>query len=352
MARTTMHNSYVTEENWAEVSQDNKQLFKDFIDYCKTEDKSPATVKVYTSNIKIFLVWVLHYSKNKRFVDMTKRDVMQFQNWMVNVMSMSPARVRNLRASVSSMSNFIEDILDDEYPDFKNILSKIKPPAKQLVREKTVLSNEKVGELLKKLVDAKEYQKACFVACLAASGVRKGEVINFQVSFFNDKALDEEGMYHTPKMRTKGHGKLGKQMIKYIIKDIVQPYFELWMKERTELGIAGDDLFVVKHQEIWCPIKIGTVNGWMGYFSKLIEEDCYSHAFRHYSATYLKKNGATIDQIKEFLGHNDTATTQIYIDISSSENLKGMLDFMHKDELKEKSDEPLVKAKEGDSLVN
>lgn len=339
MGRKTQHNLYVTEENWGKVNSDNKQLFNDFIDYCKTEDKSPQTIKVYKSNIKIFLVWLLVYAHNKRFVDITKRDIMQFQNWMINTMELSPARVKNLRAPVSSMSTFIEDILDDEYPDFKNIVSKIKPPVKQDVRTKTVLSNEQVEMLIKKLVEEKDYQKACFVACLAASGVRKGEIIEFKVSFFDKKALDTEGMYHTPKIRTKGHGKLGKQLVKYIIKDIAQPYFDLWMKEREKLGITVDDLFVVEHDEQWCPIKVGTVNGWMNYFSKILNIDCYTHAFRHYSATWLKRNGATIDQIKEFLGHNNTATTQIYIDIDAAENMRGMLNFMHKDTKELQSEE-------------
>lgn len=189
---------------------------------------------------------------------------------------------------------------------------------------------KQVEKLIEMLIKDKKYQQACFVACLAASGVRKSEILQFKVSFFTENSLDEEGMYHTPKIRTKGHGKLGKPLVKFIIKDIVKHAFDLWIEERKQLGIDTDDLFVVKHKDKWYPAKVSTVNGWMNKFSKIIGEDCYTHAFRHYAATWLKRNGATIDQIKDFLGHNDTSTTQIYIDIDGAENMKGMLSFMHK----------------------
>lgn len=329
MGRSTERNIHDTDVKFVDVNEENKQLFNDYMDYCKSEDKSPATCVVYESNLKIFFVWMLEYAKNKSIIDLSKRDVMQFQNWMINSMNLSPARVRNLRASISSMSNFICDILDVEYPNFRNIISKIKPPANQNVREKTVLTAEQVDRLLKTLVEQGKFQQACLVACLAASGVRKGEIVQFKTTFFNEEVLCD-GMYSTPVIRCKGSGRRGKLLVKFIIKDIAQPYYDLWMTEREKLGVDIDNLFVVKHGDKWFPAKISTVDGWMNYFTKILGVVCYSHCFRHYSATWLKRNNADINQIKDFLGHNDISTSQIYIDITAGENLKGMLNFMNK----------------------
>ena len=55
-----------------------------------------------------------------------------------------------MRSAISSMSNLIENILDEEFPDFRNIINKIPvPPANQ--SEKTVFENEDLEELLNKL---------------------------------------------------------------------------------------------------------------------------------------------------------------------------------------------------------
>lgn len=336
MSRKTVQHRYFTEEKWAEVNKENKQLYDEFFVYCRSTDKSPDTIESYASNLRIWFLWMLDYANNKRFYDITKRDIMNFQDWMMNKQGLSSNRVRQLKSSVSSMSNFIVDMLDKEYPDFKNIVNKIKPPAKQSVREKTVLSNEQVEELLKKLVDMKKYQQACLLACLAGSGVRKGEIIQFKVNFFDDSRYDEEsGFYVTAEIRTKGAGRAGKIMSKFVIKDIIYPYLQLWLKQREELGINCEELFVSKYGGETKPASKDTVDSFMLTFSKLTGLDIYCHAFRHYAATWLKKNGVEISKIRDFLGHNDSSTTEIYIDIGKEDNLKDMLGFMKKIKVEE-----------------
>ena len=67
---------------------------------------------------------------------------MKLQNWMINTNGNSPARVRRLRAALSSLGNFVESVLDEEYPNFRNIINKIEAPVLEPVREKTVLTDE------------------------------------------------------------------------------------------------------------------------------------------------------------------------------------------------------------------
>ena len=46
MGRTTVYNDNLT-ESWNSVSEENKRLVKDFIRYCKSNDKSPQTIHQY-----------------------------------------------------------------------------------------------------------------------------------------------------------------------------------------------------------------------------------------------------------------------------------------------------------------
>ena len=45
---------------------------------------------------------------------------------------------------MSSLSNFIVRILDEDYPDFKNIINNIEAPQKNVVREKTIISEDEL----------------------------------------------------------------------------------------------------------------------------------------------------------------------------------------------------------------
>ena len=87
------------------------------------------------------------------------------------------------------MSNFVENILDDEFPNFRNIINKVENPANKPVREKTVWEDEELDALLAKLVDRKDYEKACYLALAMYSGRRKSELCRFKISDFDEDKL-------------------------------------------------------------------------------------------------------------------------------------------------------------------
>lgn len=129
------------------------------------------------------MVWIKNHLKNKNFTNIHKRDVIKFQNWCIKE-GMSPARIRRLRSAASSLSNYIENMLDDLYPHFRNVINKIPAPTLVPVREKTILTDEQIDKLLVDLVEQKKYQHACLVAILAGSGMRKSEVIQCDIDWF------------------------------------------------------------------------------------------------------------------------------------------------------------------------
>ena len=53
MGRKTVYNENLT-KNWENVSKENKRLVKDFIQYCKSNDKSPQTIFQYEEWLKVF----------------------------------------------------------------------------------------------------------------------------------------------------------------------------------------------------------------------------------------------------------------------------------------------------------
>lgn len=316
MARSTVYNNIVTEEKLSRVNSDNIELLEEFIEYLSSIDRAILTIINYTSDLKIVFCWNLENNKNKFFIDFTKRDIIKLQNHLLNTMNLSSGRVRRLRSSLSSLSNYIENILDDEYPNFRNIINKIQAPVNNKVRVKTILSKEQLQGLLDWCVDNKEYQKACLLALASFSGSRKSELLRFKVDSFSDDNIILDGqLYKTEKIITKGRGKAGKVIHKFCLVESFKPYLDLWLKERAELGIDNEWLFVSSNQNIYELMKISTLDSYAKTFSKVIQTDFYWHSLRHYCATYLSSEKKLPDKvIKDFFGWESLEMVNIYND--------------------------------------
>jgi site-specific recombinase XerD len=315
MARTTVYNDICTPELLAKISKDNQELMQEFLNYLRSIDRSPTTIKGYQNDLEIFFVWNLQNNKNKFFIDLSKRDVMRYQNYLINELQHSSNRVRRLKSSLSSMSNFIESILDEDYPNFKNIINKIPAPDKVEIRDKTILSDEQVDYLLKYLVEHKKYQQACAVALAVSSGSRKAEILRFKVSYFVEENIKYGALYKTPeKIKTKGRSSKGKMIYRWCLVNTFKPYFDLWMKEREELGITGDELFWNSRDGEWKSATITLLNSWAASFSKILGVDWYWHCNRHYFTTALCQANIPASVIKDIVGWDSTAMVDIYND--------------------------------------
>lgn len=314
MGRKTNRVLLTTKEDIKNINPNNLELIDDFLNYMETTDHSPHSIVVYRSSLNIFFVWLMKYSKNKDFVDIKKRDIMNFQNFLIKK-GLSPARIRVLRSAVSSLSNFIEAILDEEekWENFRNIVNKIPAPNLNPVREKTIISDEELDFLLEELVKRNKIQIATFVAFCAFSGARKAEMLEYKMTFFTDDSL-KNGLYVTPEIRCKGMGVEGKLLPKYVIKNKVEKYLDLWKEERKQMNVDIDDMFVIRKETGFRPATMSATTGWMKICSDILQKDVYVHSFRHFFISSLYRQNVPINVIKDIVGHNDVSTTEIYND--------------------------------------
>lgn len=324
--RTTVYNEITSEDKLKEVNEDNLQLEEDFLEYLESIDRSKGTIKQYRANLHIFWCWNLEFNKNKFFVDLTKREIAKFQNHALNVWQWSPRRIRTVKATISSLSNFIETILDDEYEGYKPIVRKIESPADEAIREKAVFDDEDLQPLLDKLVEKKKYEKACFLALALYSGRRKAELTRFKVSYFDDENLICGGaLYKTPeKMVTKGRGQRGKLLDVYILAKQFKPYFDLWMSEREELGIESDWLFPKHKDGKWIDehIDISTIDSWARTFTNMLGRPFYPHALRHSFCTNLLEQNLPESVVQTIIGWSSSDMVRLYDDRTADSQLE------------------------------
>lgn len=320
MGRKTKQNKITSAEKTGLINKENLRLMEDFLSYLKSIGRSETTIRGYRSDCLIFFTWCLENASNKFYVDISKRDIVAFQNWLLSNNENSPARIRRLKSTISSLGNYVENVLDDEYKDFRCIVRKIESPPNQAVREKTVLTDEQCDVLLHSLVEQGKYDQACLFALARYSGRRKAELVRFKVSYFVDENIIYGSLYKTPeKIRTKGKGG-GKMLTCYVLAKPFKPYFDLWMQEREHTGIDSEWLFPDK-KDPSKQLPISTIDSWADSWSNVLGVPIYIHCLRHAFATSLSREGLTDSAIKTVVGWESLEMVNLYKDIDADEEL-------------------------------
>jgi len=312
MRRTTVYNLITNEENLSRINKKNIDLMNDFLDYLISIDRSPTTIHGYKNDLEIFFCWNLENNDNKYFIDLTKREIAKFQKYALSEWGWSTNRLSRVKSVLSSMSNYIENILDDEIENYRAIVRKVESPVKNTVREKTIITDDEVNTILNTLVEQKKYQAACLFALAAFGGARKSELLRYKVSYFDDEnIMPDAALYRTPeKIQTKGRGSNGKMLTKYTLLDF-KKYFDLWMNERKEKGIEGEYIF---------NISVGTVDYYADVISEILGRPFYFHSLRHFLCSRLFRIGLPSDIIQEYFGWSSADMLNIYNDNEASDS--------------------------------
>lgn len=324
MARKTQMNQITTPELMAQVNPENIRLRDDFLLYLQSIQRSAGTIVQYRSDLNIFFVFNLLHNDNKPFRDVKKRAIVAYQHWLINEHGNSPARVRRLKAVLSSLSNYIDNILvgdDEDYDNFRPIIRKIENPPKAAVREKTVLSEEQLLKLLNELHRRGKNERACLVALAAYSGRRKAELLRFKVSDFDDCNVVYGSLYRTPRqIKTKGRGTNGKMLTCYTLAKPFRPWFDFWMEEREQKGIESEWLFPdpTNPKE---SRTIAAISGWTDEFSKILGEEVYMHSFRHMACTRMVQAGIPTNVVQEIFGWGSPDMVEVYSDLDLSDEI-------------------------------
>ena len=321
MPRKTYRNKITSDELTAQINPDNMDLMKKFL-----KDKqirtSLKTITVYESNLIMFFTWNLLNNKNKKFTDIKKLEFSEFFSFASDELKLGSARLNNIRSTLSSLSNFIEKFYDEEYPDFRNvILNIIESSPKEVRREKTILSDEQIEDLLKYL-SKKDSQQACWLALAITSGARFSELLHFETDLIDENrtAFGDLFLETTRQIKTKGRGKSGKLLYKYILKDKFVPFYRKWIKEREnilkEKGLNHNCLFI---KQDGSPATGPTIRGWIEGFEKYLGVPFYAHALRHYLVTLFSKKNIPPFLIKEIMGWSSLEMVQIYDDSTAKD---------------------------------
>lgn len=222
--RKTFRKVITSPELIENINPKNKMLMERFLKNFATK-RSPNSVVSYRSNLNIFMCYNILFLDNKPFVDIRKRELMEFFDYCVSDLKWSSNRYSQMHSCLSSFSKFIETYYDDEFPLFRNLLPKIEKPVKETVRKKSIFTKEELDKLMEWLGENDKINEQCLLATMMASGARISELGRFTVSMIdeNHTAFNDLFLETTEEMQVKGRGTHGKHIHRYLIKDLFSP---------------------------------------------------------------------------------------------------------------------------------
>ncbi|WP_144561444.1 tyrosine-type recombinase/integrase [Bacillus mycoides] len=285
------------------VSQDNKNLVKDFLIEKKAQGRAASTLKQYQWDLRIVLYLVYKHFNNKNLTELTRKDIRNlcivFQE-----MNVSNARVNGLMSALRSALEFCAD--DDDYEYEFNIGSRVKGLPKNPVREIIFLKEEQIEWLLDELTKKNRILIAVYLAISYYSAARKNEVHQVLKDGLTER-------YYTNTV-------IGKRSKKFRLyyNDRTRLLITKYLQERGEDSLPhlfvriynnGEKKVVQKNTfNYWCDVMAGMLSKREG---KVITIN--PHAFRHSRLDNLREQGVPLEKLKSLANHSDISTTESYL---------------------------------------
>ncbi|WP_369813892.1 tyrosine-type recombinase/integrase [Tenacibaculum sp. MAR_2010_89] len=171
--------------------------------------------------------------------------------------------------------------------------------------------------LIKEKDDFEGLRDRLVVELLYSTGIRRAELISLE-----EKNIDY--VNNTIKVL----GKRNKERLVVLLPFVVET-IDSYLIKKKELSLTDDGgylLMTKKGGKIYETLVYRIINS---YFSRVSTKGKKSpHVLRHAFATHLLNNGASLNSVKELLGHSSLASTQVYTH-NSLEEMKKVFNMAH-----------------------
>ncbi len=284
-----------------------------FIRYLQTEKRSSFhTILAYRKDIQSFS----DFLKEQFELDNPEDASMEMvRSWVVVLMDnkLSPGTVNRKISSLKAYYNYLLKPGVIEKTPMQNIHS-----LKRGSSLPVYVEQEKMHTLLKEMFPGDDFaalRNRMVILILYATGIRLNELITLKVA-----SIDFTGN------RLKVLGKRNKERI-IPFSEKMREEMQAYLKVKEEkFPMAGDWLIVTnKGAEAYPKLIYRIVHAALTGYTATRKSP---HVLRHTFATHLLNNGASLNAIKNMLGHADLSATQIYTH-TSIEQLKSIYSQTH-----------------------
>lgn len=272
------------------------------------EGRSPATVKEYLKDVRLLRAWLDGPARPQRgrdWADVSAGDLRAF----LAQLTPSPRRNHRLVSSWRSFWSYLRDV--EKLPGLQPGPAELKRP-KLPKRIPAALSLPEVAKLLDTVYrdpsPARGLRNWCVVAFLYGTGLRISEMLSLTF----DRIDYQDGQ--PVAIRVIGKGDKERRVP---LSPTAQTALLRWLRERRMHGNpvtpwVWSPLSGMRYGQ---PMQARTIGKMLDTAAKGAGLDVAKvspHKLRHAFATALVDGGRSLDEVRDLLGHESIATTQIY----------------------------------------
>ena len=278
-----------------------------FLKYLQFEKRvSLHTIKSYKNDLNQFFEFYKNYAKIDNLKEVDKRAI---RSWVIEL-SLKNLSNRTINRKIASLKSFFKFLIQRKItiinPTSNIHALKTNQPLPHFIKEKDI---KYLFDNITFKNDFNGNRDLLILELLYGTGIRISELINLKT-----KDLDNH------KKEIKVLGKRGKERIIPLNNSAFAQAIK-YEKFKEKLNYKNKEylLCTEKGEKIY-PMLISRVV--KNNLSSLINSEKYNpHLLRHTFATHILNKGADLNSIKELLGHESLAATQVYTH-NSIEKLK------------------------------
>ena len=279
-----------------------KQQFDLFMSDLENKNKSQATIKAYSNDLRTFLAWL----NVQGYKSMTELKIRDLNAYMQEFKECNPTTKNRKIASLKSFFKFlyINEFVEE---NIANKLENAKVPDKKVV----IMEDAEVEKVLNavKLVkeDGKNEQRDyLMLKLLFNSGIRREELINIKLQDLN---MNENSILI--------HGKGNKERYVYFneeVKKTITEYLD-WVRCDFKYSYDSDYLLLSQQSKSVCKAMVNNIVDKYYNLAGVKVKGRGVHQTRKVFATKAYENTGDIYAVADALGHSNINTTRIYAQI-------------------------------------
>ena len=270
-----------------------------FINYLTYEKRySVHTITAYKNDLNEFQTFIKEtYALN----NLMEVELTYIRSWIVALLrdEKTNSTINRKVASVKSFYKFIQTVSPEA---FVNPTKGLITPKKQ-GRIPSFVKESEIEELLNSFGETENFiilRDRTIIELFYATGMRRSELMSLTISSF-----------YFEQRYIRVTGKRNKERIIPIEKQLIEHLKRYWEIRVADYGTEDDRFFLTKKgKPLYAKAIYNIVKGFLENFTTVQQKS--PHILRHSFATHLLNNGVALNAIKELLGHESLAATQIY----------------------------------------
>jgi integrase len=300
----------VTEAMFSQIRKEHRDLVHEYLDINKGT-LSPKSLKQYKSGLYQFYFWVHEVLNDKPIEKISKRDFLRYISYLQN-RGMSSSGIAFKKAAVSSLNNYIENIVSDDdpiYKSFRNFTRGLPSIPKNKVYNKVKISYEEYQLMMDTLREDENYLGMAWTATAFNAGARRAEIPQFKTEILSYPIPEGQSYIMSHIIRLKGKSVDGKREA-YMVNTDALEYMKLWVEKR---GYDHEYIFTTKYNGEIKPMS----ESWADDFCANVLTDILGrrinpHLFKASCVTYLLEvKKVDIALVSKFVAHHENVATTI-----------------------------------------